>query len=190
MNTPVSDLKYRALSFDDADLIHVSDYVLMNPQFAVWTASSNSAVHHFGMGGLASHTREVVDLCLLNNEYFKNQKYKYIDPKLVFLAALFHDIGKLDDYVPADGNWDITEHTVWTTTYKKKTIYHITRSVILWHEAVKGTIFLDYEDEVTHAILSHHGRPEWKSAIVPQTKLAWLLHLCDSISARISDTIN
>jgi 23S rRNA maturation-related 3'-5' exoribonuclease YhaM len=42
-------------------------------------------------------------------------------------------------------------------------------------------------DEVTHAILSHHGQREWGSPVRPATKLAWILHTCDMMSARVND---
>ena len=47
--------------------------------------------------------------------------------------------------------------------------------------------FTDEHDEVLHAILSHHGRREYGSPVSPSTRIAWLLHLCDSISARMFD---
>jgi 23S rRNA maturation-related 3'-5' exoribonuclease YhaM len=48
-------------------------------------------------------------------------------------------------------------------------------------------LFKDIEDEVLHAILAHHGFQEFGSPVQPNSKVAWLLHLCDSISARMDD---
>jgi len=45
----------------------------------------------------------------------------------------------------------------------------------------------EMHDEVLHAILAHHNLREWGSPISPATRTAWLLHLCDSISARMDD---
>jgi len=37
--------------------------------------------------------------------------------------------------------------------------------------------------KVAHCILAHHGRPEWGSAITPQTPEALTLHWADCLSA-------
>jgi 3'-5' exoribonuclease len=42
-------------------------------------------------------------------------------------------------------------------------------------------------ERVTHNILSHHGQREWGSAVAPYSREAWILHLCDGLSARIDD---
>lgn len=77
---------------------------------------------------------------------------------------------------------------MWRSTDAKHKIYHITKSVLEFTKAAENIDLTDVEkDEIVHAILSHHGRPEWKSAIVPQTKMVWILHLCDSMSARVAD---
>jgi 23S rRNA maturation-related 3'-5' exoribonuclease YhaM len=68
----------------------------------------------------------------------------------------------------------------------KKRIHHITRSALIWGEIAKDNRYKDI-DEVLHAILAHHGNKEFGSPVSPQTKLAWMLHLCDGISARMND---
>jgi 3'-5' exoribonuclease len=76
----------------------------------------------------------------------------------------------------------------WESTDHKYKIYHITRSNLIWNEmGKKYNLTQDYIDEVSHAILAHHGRLEWKSPVEPQTELAWLLHLSDNLSARMCD---
>jgi 3'-5' exoribonuclease len=47
--------------------------------------------------------------------------------------------------------------------------------------------YRDIEEEVLHAILSHHGMRQWGSPVAPKSRLAWLLHLADSMSARMAD---
>ena len=43
------------------------------------------------------------------------------------------------------------------------------------------------EDEVLHCILSHHGQRAWGSPVAPKSIEAWILHLCDGLSARADD---
>lgn len=161
--------------------LDIASVVLDNPKFSIWSGSSRPDQHHYGRGGLAVHVSEVVDLCLLNNSY---SCYKFnIDSKALFLAALFHDAGKMWDYEPT--NEDCTE---WKSSGHKYKIHHISRSALVWADAVKITNSCqDIEDDVLHAILSHHGQRAWGSPVEPKTKLAWMLHLCDGISARMDD---
>jgi len=160
----------------------LANFVLEDKRFPLWSGSSKSYQHHYGKGGLCRHTLEVVELCLLNNKFF-DKIGKGVNEQSLFLAALFHDSGKMWDYTPLDADykdWQGNEH--------KRQIHHISRSGLLWHDAVhKAGMFLSEHDTVLHAILAHHGLREWGSPVAPATRLAWLLHLCDGMSARIDD---
>src|SRR5579862_7566392 len=161
----------------------ISKVVLENPKFADWWGGLKGQHHDFS-GGLAKHTTEVVELCFNS---VKTLKLEGVDKKELFLSALFHDAGKMYDYqvksVYADGpDMMAAPH--------KRLIHHISRSGLIWSHAVTayGGEFCDkYHDLVLHNILSHHGHREWGSPVAPKTKAAWLLHLCDGISARMND---
>lgn len=169
---------------DLANEIGVSDIasiVLDDPRFPVWSGSSQHYQHHYGTGGLAQHTWEVTDLSLANRLTLDDFGYPVPTERATFLAGLYHDIGKLDDYTEiAPGNWTGTPH--------KRLIHHISRSAIIWSRAVdRFPGYRDIEDEVLHAILSHHGTRQWGSPVAPKTRLAWLLHFSDCMSARYND---
>ncbi len=184
------------------NVLPVAAKVLGDSRFAHWSASARPTTHHYGNGGLARHTLEVVELCLLNNSYYGTGK---IDEESVFLASLFHDIGKTLDYKWVSVKYlelytadykidDCYRHYAeinggyWCGTEHKYKIHHICRSALIWHDAAKeNNVSECRENDVLHAILAHHGRKEWGSPVEPQTKLAWLLHLCDGISARMDD---
>lgn len=164
----------------------LASVVLKNPKFLKWTACGHPDGHHFGDGELLKHTYEVVQLCEATNNLYSAKK---INIKHVFLAALFHDVGKIYDYqecakVIATKNGPMTVY--WESTQHKYQIHHIFRSACIWTDAARQHNYP--EEEVLHAILAHHGRPEWGSPVEPQTKLAHLLHNCDSISARLDDS--
>lgn len=151
--------------------------IINDEKFFIWSGSSKPYQHHYGKHGLIIHTAEVVSLCLENNSNFVYG----INTNELFYAALFHDLGKMSDYSPVEG----TDYREWESTHHKRHIHHISRSAIIWHDfATKNNI---PEDNVLHAILAHHGQREWGSPVGPNTKLAWMLHLCDGISARMCD---
>ncbi|NJO65739.1 MAG: HD domain-containing protein [Richelia sp. RM2_1_2] len=128
----------------------------------------------------------------------------------MFLAALFHDVGKLWDYTPykkyhngyEEAFFSLQEilncfnrkepNYMWELCWKgnphKRLIHHISRSALCFQEAaLKYNLSSEITDNILHAILSHHGLKEWGSPVAPKTRLAWLLHLCDGLSARMND---
>lgn len=154
---------------------NVCKRLLDDKRFWLCPASSKPEKHHHYTGGLADHTLEVVELCL--NSYYI-EKYK-INRKNAYLAALYHDYGKIYDYIETESGWGVTKH--------KYFVGHIVTSTTMLSKEVEGKI--SYEDyyQISHAILAHHGRNEYGSPVTPQTPLAWLLHLSDNFSARMND---
>ena len=154
--------------------------VLDDPRFERWSGSSKrkdgQKAHHYGVGGLAQHTLEVVEIALAANKALG----KPVPEWQIVVAGIYHDVGKLDDYEEVDGEWVGTKH--------KKMCYHLTRSALVWNDYCR-TFKVDPEttEEILHAILAHHGRLEYGSPVTPQTQLATLIHLADSISARMND---
>ena len=176
----IADLSLKFLR-DTAKRLGVIDLSnqLLDLKFQFWSGSSNPIYHHYGNYGLLIHTCEVTSTCLLMRKSYSQYD---IDETELFLAALFHDAGKIYDYEKVKGVWGSTEH--------KRTIHHISRSAIIWNKyvALESTEFQErYEEKVTHAILAHHGQREWGSPVSPKTRVAWVLHLCDNLSARLYD---
>ncbi len=177
-------VKARALG---ADVEGLTNKVLDTKGFTSWTGGLPGR-HHHGEGGLLRHTFEVVSLCMQSQETFTIWGAPYVAPRSLFLAALYHDYGKLWDYILKDpyipGMGDAMEPAIWQSAPHHRLIHHINRSAIEWTRAVSETgLCKDIEDEVLHAILSHHGTPNMGSPVMPKTRLAWMLHLNDAMSA-------
>lgn len=174
---PINKLKDLAKEYYVFDL---AKHVLDNPKFELWSGSSNPNKHHYGKGQLAQHTLEVVQLCLLNNKYFSTK----INEQHLFLAALYHDVGKMWDYEPCTNDF-----SHWKDTEHKNKVYHITRSALEWNNIHQSNLYFDPNDDILHAILAHHRAREWGSPVEPTNHIAWMLHLCDSMSARMYDCL-
>jgi len=180
LNLVIPSLKAMAT---ELDCLAVASVVLDDERFSYWSGSHMELAHHYGEGGLCQHTGEVISSCLLQNKFFSYE----VDEVELFLAALFHDTGKMFDYAPeVAGKYD-----KWVPVKHKRMIHHVSKSALIWSEAIKKTEnaeFIEkYHETVLHAILAHHGQREWGSPVAPLTKVAWLVHLCDSLSARMYD---
>jgi len=172
----------KTLHFSD-EVMRLITHVLFDHRFQKWSGSAKAEHHHYRDNGLSEHTLEVIKLCFST----KNTLFKLadIDDVELFLSALYHDVGKIHDYKPTE----TIVGRVWGPTPHKRTIHHITRSALIWSHAVESFPELKekYHDLVLHAILSHHGMREWGSPVAPYTRVAWILHLCDGLSARMDD---
>jgi 3'-5' exoribonuclease len=182
-------LKHYAAMYDVAD---IANSLIDSEDFRVWSASSRPNTHHYGKHGLIVHTYEVITIALSNAtcvEHFNtDMRYTEVRPnidlrKAVFLAALFHDCGKIHDYA-YDEKTDS-----WSGTMHKKLIHHITTSTQVFLRAATNRLPAALIDEVVHAILAHHGQRQYGSPVEPHTSVAWLLHTADLLSAR-SDEAN
>jgi 3'-5' exoribonuclease len=183
-NHDVFELKAASQRFSN-DVELVASDVIDHPKFPYWCGGLGNQ-HHFFEGGLARHTREVLEVAFGAMHTLKLENE--IDKTELFLACLFHDAGKMYDYEKDEvaaafgkSNWVAAPH--------KRLIHHISRSAIIWTHAVAKSKTLNdkYHDSVLHAILAHHGQREWGSPVMPKSRVAWLLHLSDGISARMND---
>lgn len=184
MNLTITDL-YGRLSIlrqtaETLDCASLASKVLDDKNFRFWSGSHHKLAHHYGDGGLLNHTFEVVALSLNTAELYSDSHK--IDRKQLFLSALYHDYGKLWDF-------DRNEDGEWVPRDKhRRKIHHISRSNVEW--VVWATVMgadVELTDGVSHNILSHHGSRECGSPVAPYTREAWILHLADSMSARIDD---
>jgi 3'-5' exoribonuclease len=151
-----------ALFFEDADF---------RRQFEQCPASISG--HHAKLGGLLQHTTEVAAIARAVS------RASGADADVVLAGVLLHDIGKLESY-----SWD--------------GIFQYTRTgSLLGHVVIGALMFdrrVDEEEEppctaeecevLLHLILSHHGKLEFGSPVVPMTLEAEVLHWADNASAK------
>lgn len=159
--------------------------ILSDTRFFEQSGSHTSKAHHYGKYGLLLHTWEVCSLVIQNGRFFNSNRTDSVNISELFISALYHDYGKVWDY---SINPITKEYETNTETKHRRMVHHISRSAIEW-EKIAARLNADekFTHRVTHNILSHHGRREWGSPVAPLTREAWILHLCDSLSARADD---
>lgn len=135
--------------------------------------SAAKSVHHGFMGGLLEHTLNVTRLC----DHFAGT-YPMLHRDLLITAALFHDMGKLDE---------ISQFPLNDYTDEGQLLGHIfigAKKVSEAAAAVPG-FPKKLENELIHCILAHHGKLEFGSPKVPALLEAMALHLADNADAKL-----
>lgn len=137
---------------------------LMTPAGKSW--------HHAYLHGLLEHTLEIVKICELMSTF-----HPEINRDLLITGALLHDIGKTEelDYRKAFGYTD-----------KGSLLGHITIAAIEVEKAIDKIEGFPEElkNQTLHLILSHQGKLEFASPVVPKTLEAIVLYQADELSAK------
>lgn len=147
--------------------------VIRDPVFYKAPASTNH--HHSYNGGLRTHTEEVMKILhtWLNSFEIYSRDIESSDYIALFLAALYHDVGKTVVYYQKDdGSWD-----------KKHKLCHVEQSLNIFQE--NWDLVTDKDpvlyDKIYHAIKYHHG--VYLSYGLPETFAEIFLHHADMQSA-------
>ena len=135
--------------------------------------SAAKTVHHGFVGGLLEHTLSVTKNC----DYFA-ATYPILNRDLIVSAAIFHDIGKLEELSTFPEN-DYTD--------EGQLLGHIMIGAEMVGERIrtipgfpKGTA-----NELKHCILAHHGELEYGSPKKPALAEALALSFADNIDAKM-----
>ena len=135
--------------------------------------ASAKSVHHGFVGGLLEHTLSVTKNC----DYFA-ATYPILNRDLIVSAAIFHDIGKLEELSTFPEN-DYTD--------EGQLLGHIMIGAEMVGERIrtipgfpKGTA-----NELKHCILAHHGELEYGSPKKPALAEALALSFADNIDAKM-----
>jgi 3'-5' exoribonuclease len=150
-----------------------SDEALVN---AYCTAPGAKRMHHAYLHGLLVHTLQMVRtaaaLCKL---------YPVLNRDLLIAGVILHDLGKIVEYDFSRPGFSRTD--------EGKLVGHLNIAVSMIDEAA-AKIGLDHHMPcivaLKHLILSHHGRYEYGSPVLPMTREAFVLHFIDEIDAKIN----
>ncbi|MDF2472824.1 MAG: metal dependent phosphohydrolase [Anaerocolumna sp.] len=140
-------------------------------RFKKHSAAKN--VHHGFVGGLLEHTLSVIKLC----EYY-SLAYPVINRDLLITAALFHDVGKMQELSAFPEN-DYTD--------EGQLLGHIFIGAEMIGNKMKMIPNFPKQlgIELRHCILSHHGELEYGSPKKPAIMEALALNFADNTDAKI-----
>lgn len=162
-------------SMENPYLKKLADSFFCDPEFAkrFQFHSAAKSVHHGFVGGLLEHTLSVTQIC----EFFAKQ-YPILNRDLLLTAAMFHDIGKLEELSVFPEN-DYTDDG------------QLLGHIMIGAEMI-GEKICQIPDfprklsiELKHCILAHHGELEYGSPKKPALIEALALSYADNTDAKI-----
>lgn len=129
--------------------------------------------HHAYIGGLLEHT-----VCLARYaDLFARSSGDRLNRDLLLCGTLLHDIGKIEE---------LSAGAVIEYTDKGKLLGHLVIGTMMLEERAKALPELPEikKELVQHLILSHHGKFEYGSPVLPATPEALALHHIDNLDAK------
>lgn len=140
-------------------------------QMKIYPAASKN--HHEYVSGLAYHT-----LSMLKAAENLMKVYPELNADLMYAGILLHDIGK---------TVELSGPVVPTYTFEGQMLGHISIAQAMVH-TVAQELNIEGEEVILlqHIILSHHGKNEYGSPVLPQIREAEMIYLIDNMDARMN----
>jgi 3'-5' exoribonuclease len=137
-------------------------------------APAGKSWHHSYVHGLIEHTLEIIKICDLMCDV-----HPEINRDLLICGAMMHDFGKIEE---------LNFKTAFEYSDKGKLVGHIVISAMKINEEAKK--ITDFPEELKecllHIVLSHQGKLEYASPVVPKTIEAITLYHADELSAKVN----
>jgi len=138
------------------------------------SAPAGKSWHHGYIHGLIEHTLEMIKICDLMCDF-----HAEINRDLLAAGAMLHDFGKTEE-LSYDSSFEYSD--------KGKLIGHIVICASMIEEETKK--LTDFPEELKnlliHLVLSHQGKLEYASPVVPKTVEAIALYQADELSAKVN----
>jgi 3'-5' exoribonuclease len=128
--------------------------------------------HHSYLGGLLEHTLEIISICNLMCNF-----HKEINRDLLITGAILHDLGKI---------FEISSQPGFEYSSEGKLLGHIAIAAMIIDKEINRIKGFpdDLRMNLLHLILSHQGKLEQASPVVPKTLEAIVLYHADELSAK------
>ncbi len=128
--------------------------------------------HHAYIHGLLEHTLEIIKICDLMCKI-----HPELNRDLLITAAILHDYGKVEE---------LTYETSFDYTDKGRLVGHIVIAAMKVEEKAKEISDFPEElkNQLIHLVLSHQGKLEHASPVLPKMTEAMVLYHADELSAK------
>ncbi len=138
-------------------------------------APAAKSMHHAYLGGLLEHS---LSLARLADKLASH--YPDIDRDLLVAGALLHDVAKTKEFS--------YNKLPFTYTDEGRLLGHLVMGAEMVRQAGREIEELAPErvNELAHLILSHHGRYEYGSPVLPMTSEALILNYLDEIDSKLN----
>jgi 3'-5' exoribonuclease len=170
-----NELKTRIQKINNTKLLMLMNQFFNEKNLMIFTsAPAGKYWHHSYLNGLLEHSLELIRICDLMCDI-----HPEINRDLVICGALMHDYGKTEE-LSFDSSFEYTT--------RGKLIGHIVISAMLINEGCKKIPDFpdDLRDCLLHIILSHQGKLEFASPVLPKTLEAITLYQADELSAKVN----
>ena len=157
----------------DEELAKAVKLVYKSLEESIIEAPAAKVNHHAYVGGLLEHTLAVTELAL------DIAKGRDVDTDYIIAGGLLHDIGKTYAY-----KW-----SGMAISYTNEGMFedHLPMSYnAWWNHAIVAELSELKASKVAHIILSHHGKLEHGSPVLPRTPEAFIVHIADSTDSTLN----
>ena len=137
-------------------------------------APAGKSWHHGYIHGLIEHTLEIIKICDLMCDI-----HPQLNRDLLISGAMMHDFGKTEE---------LKYDSVFEYSDKGKLIGHIVIAAMLINDEINKIPGFpeDLKNCLIHIVLSHQGKLEYASPVVPKTIEAIALYQADELSAKVN----
>jgi len=175
LNVMKKEFTSRMEKISDADLKNLMKNIVTEERFAKYTSVPAGKMWHHGyIGGLIEHTLEIIRICDLMCDI-----HPEINRDLLVCGAMLHDFGKIEE---------LSFEPVFEYTDKGKLLGHIVIAAMIVNDEInKISDFPEnLKNNLLHLILSHQGKLEYASPVVPKILEAITLYQADELSAKVN----
>jgi 3'-5' exoribonuclease len=144
------------------------------------TAPAAKSNHHAFLGGLIEHSLSMTRIAVQLGRHYGHYYPGLINPDLLIAGCVLHDIGKC---------FELSYARSFDYSNEGQFIGHIVQGVEMVTAVaarVEPPLPADMILQIKHLILSHHGKKEFGSPVLPKTPEAMLLHEIDMIDSRMN----
>lgn len=160
-------------SIQDADIYMLLQTILDESKNDFFTYPAAVKNHHNFVGGLAYHSISMVELALQICSL-----YEWLDKDLLIAGVLLHDVGKIEEYSsPILPEYTTQGNLLGHISLMQGRIDRVAHTLGIQD---KESILL-----VKHMVLSHHGKMEFGSPVLPMIPEAEVLSMIDNLDSRL-----